>query len=259
MMVPGLTIEKRDDGVLVIAFDRPERRNAFDEEMAAELLRLFSEEGRAPTIRVMVLKGAGPHFCAGFDLKARPKLSADDGIMMVARMYQALVDVPVLTLALVDGVAYGGAIGFLAACDMVVATRSARFACPEGRHGMLPGVMTAFLTRAIGARNALSMIATASPISADRACAFGLVSEVVEDQAALLARQEEVIHDILMTGPVMARQAKALVRLAAGPPIAPAVVAEAVALASASRQGAEAREGFKAFRERRPPSWTGGS
>ena len=253
-MTPGIQLEYRADGILILSLDRPERRNAFDEDMAREMQRIFAGPAHEPDVRAVIIRSSSENFSAGFDIKSRPKLDAERGIALVADTYLALSRIPVLTVALVDGVAYGGALGFLATCDMVVATRAARFSCPEGRHGQLPGAMALFLVQAVGHRNAMAMIATAAPISAPSALAWGLVSEVVEDANGLRMRAADIMSDVLETGPAMARSAKSLLWLLRAP-IADDVVREAVRRAVESRQGAEAREGFKAFREGRLAAW----
>jgi enoyl-CoA hydratase/carnithine racemase len=254
----GVRVDKDGSGILSVTLSRPDRRNAFDEDMIDRLLTIYSHEAHAADVRALVLRGQDGHFSAGFDLKSRAQKPLVESMRQVGALYAAIAAAPVLTVALVEGVAFGGAVGLIAASDLVIAARSARFACPEGRHGLLPAVMATFLTRAIGPRHAMAMVATAGAISAEQALCWGLVSELVEDASALETRRAELIDQIVRTGPAMSRSARVLISLASGGLADDAMLERAIAMAVESRKGEEACEGIRAFREGRRPKWADG-
>jgi enoyl-CoA hydratase/carnithine racemase len=246
----GVRVDKDGSGILSVTLSRPDRRNAFDEDMIDRLLTIYSHEAHAADVRALVLRGQDGHFSAGFDLKSRAQKPLVESMRQVGALYAAIAAAPVLTVALVEGVAFGGAVGLIAASDLVIAARSARFACPEGRHGLLPA--------AIGPRHAMAMVATAGAISAEQALCWGLVSELVEDASALETRRAELIDQIVRTGPAMSRSARVLISLASGGLADDAMLERAIAMAVQSRKGEEACEGIRAFREGRRPKWADG-
>ena len=168
-------------GIVTLTLNRPERHNAFDGRMVAELTEAF---GRAAGARALVLASTGPSFSAGADLEwMRAKALASHAeneadAAAVLHMLDTLNRLPTPTLAVVQGNAFGGAIGLLACCDIVLAAETARFAISEVRLGLSPTAIGPFITSAIGERQARRWFVTGEPIPAERALAIGLVHEL---------------------------------------------------------------------------------
>jgi methylglutaconyl-CoA hydratase len=246
----GLLTSKDANGVLTLTLNRPERHNAFDGELVAQLTRAFAGAGDA---RALVLAGSGPTFSAGADLEwMRAQASASHAeneadAAAVLRMLEALDGLRLPTVAVVQGNAFGGAVGLLACCDIVLSVGTARFALSEVRLGLSPTAIGPFVARAIGERQARRWFVSGEPISADRALAIGLVHELAAADALDAARQR-VLDALRLGAPGAQADAKAVARQSAPP-------ADAARLIADRRATAEAREGMSAFLERRRPSW----
>jgi methylglutaconyl-CoA hydratase len=240
---------------------RPERHNAFDEALVEALARAFEELGRDPAVRVIVLAGEGRSFSAGADLdwmrraagygEAENRADARN----LARMLRAIDECPRPVVARVQGAALGGGTGLVAAADIAIACEGASFGTTEVRLGLLPAVISPFVLRAIGPREARRLFLTGERIAAVRAQAIGLVHEVVAE-AELDARVAEIVALLLEGAPEAQAASKELVRLVLSMPQGGGVLTEAtVAAIAARRASAEGREGIRAFLEKRPPAW----
>jgi methylglutaconyl-CoA hydratase len=243
---------ERDGPVLRVTLSRPERRNAFDAELIAELARAFHDVGDA---RAVLLAGDGDSFCAGADVewqRASIDLSYDDNVDDAKRLYrmlEAIDSCPAPVVARVQGYALGGGSGLVACCDMAVAAPDAVFGFPEVRLGIIPAVISRFVFAKIGTGGARRYFLTGERFSADAALRIGLVQEVAEDLDAATAK---VVEALLSSGPEAVRAAKQLIR--DRPP-----GMKAVRIAAARRTSPEGQEGLRAFLEHRAPSWRGDS
>jgi methylglutaconyl-CoA hydratase len=243
----ALRIE-RDGGVLRVALARPERRNAFDAALIAELTDAFSDVGDA---RAVVLSGDGPSFCAGADVewqRSSIDLDYDENVEDALRLYRMLEAIdrsPAPVVACVHGFALGGGSGVVACCDVVLAAQDAVFGFSEVRLGIAPAVISPFVLARIGPGAARRYFLTGERFDARAAQRIGLVHEVVAD---LAAASESVLADVLAGGPEAVREAKRLV-------LEPADGPEAARRAAARRTSAEGQEGLRAFLERRRPGW----
>jgi methylglutaconyl-CoA hydratase len=247
--VANLTAE-RDGGVLRITLTRPDRRNAFDAALIAELSEAFVDVGRA---RAVVLAGEGRSFCAGADvdwMRASAALSYEENVAdanAMRQMFEAIDRCPAPVVTRVQGHALGGGAGLVAASDVAIAEPRAQFAFSEVKLGIVPAVISPFALAKIGGGNARRYFVTGERFDAATALRIGLVGEVAED---LDAAVERVVAELLSAGPQAARWAKRLVRERPDGPETARWIAE-------RRTSEEGQEGLAAFLEKRPPRWRG--
>jgi len=237
----------RDGDVLRVTLARPERRNAFDAALIAELTDAFADVGDA---RAVVLAGEGPSFCGGADVewqRASIDLSHDENVedaMRLYRMLEAIDSCPAPVVCRVHGYALGGGSGLVACADIAVATPDAAFGFTEVRLGIIPAVISPFVLPKIGPA-ARRYFLTGERFGASEALRIGLVSEVAENSEAAVAA---IVDALLAGGPEAVREAKRLVRER------PTGI-ETARIAAARRTSAEGQEGLRAFLERRRPTW----
>jgi methylglutaconyl-CoA hydratase len=272
----------RDCGpVREIRLSRPDAHNALDEDLIAGLTAAFVEVGTLQNPpRAVLLAAEGKSFCAGADLRYMQRLAgyaAEENhadALRLAAMFQAVHDCPVFVLGRIQGAALGGGCGLVAACDLAVASASARFGFTEVRLGIAPATISPFVVARIGAAKARALFPTGEIFDAAEARLVGLVDRVVAPEQ-LDAEIDRILELLLGAAPGAAREAKALARRAAGwvagwttdtaaepaakPVIGPpagTAATEAAALIARLRALPEGREGFAAFLEKRKPAWT---
>lgn len=246
--------------VATIWMNRPDRHNAFDETLIAELTAACTALDADADVRVVVLAGRGRSFSAGADLNWMRR-AANNGVAEnlddargLARMLRTLAGMGKPTIARVQGAALGGGMGLAAACDIAVAASGAVFATSEVRFGIIPSAISPYVLRAIGARQATRYFQTAERIDALRAREIGLVHETVEaDQ--LDDKVGEIVAALLAGGPLAQAAAKDLIRVVAGQPVNDTLVEETAHRIAHLRATPEACEGIAAFLEKRPPQW----
>jgi len=247
--VSALRVE-RDGAVLRITLARPDRRNAFDAELIAELSQAFVDVGRA---RAVVLAGEGASFCAGADvewMRASVGLSLDENVAdanAMRQMFEAIDRCPAPVVARVQGHALGGGAGLVAAVDIAIAEPRTVFAFSEVKLGIIPAVISPLTLAKIGPGAARRYFLTGERFDAEAALRIGLVSEVADE---LDASVERVVAELLSAGPHAARWAKRLVRERPGGPETARWIAE-------RRASEEGQEGLRAFLEKRSPRWLG--
>jgi len=249
-----------EDGVCRLVLNRPERHNAFDDALIAALDEILVEiEGRVD-IRAVVLTASGDSFCAGADLGWMKRAAGYTGqenredAGRLADMLARLAGLSRPTLALVQGNAFGGGLGLIAACDIAIAARDARFALSEVRLGLIPSVISPYVLRAIGRRAAQRYFLTAERFDAEEARRLGLVHEAVP-AGELAAAGDRIVDALKLGGPVAIAEAKRLIADVAGRPIDRRIIDETARRIAEVRGGAEGREGVAAFLERRKPVW----
>ena len=240
---------EREGPLLRIALARPERRNAFDAALIAELTGAFADVG---DVRAVVLTGDGPSFSAGADvewMRSSAELSYEENVADALRL-RAMLDVidscPAPVVAGVQGHALGGGCGLVACCDIVVAEPETEFAFSEVKLGIVPAVISPFALAKIGSSAARRYFVTGERFSAEVALRIGLVHEVADELESAVDR---VVGELLSVGPDAARAAKALAR-------APRSAQETAELIATHRTSAEGQEGLQAFLEKRAPGWT---
>ena len=247
-------------GVATITLNRPEVRNAFNDEVIAELTACFQALGERDDVRCIVLAANGSAFCAGADLNwmkrmatySREENLADAG--QLAIMLSTIYTCPKPTIARVQGDAYAGGTGLVAACDMALSSDSAQYCLSEVRLGLIPATISPYVIRAMGARAAHRYFLTAERFDAAEAWRIGFVHEVVP-AAELNARVAELARTLVNAGPEAVKLCKKLVQDVAGQPITPALVHMTVEGIADIRVSAEGREGVQSFLQKRKPNW----
>jgi methylglutaconyl-CoA hydratase len=246
--------------VRTITLSRPDVRNAFNDEVIAELKTAFAEAGHAAHIRCVVLAAEGPAFCAGADLNwmrrmadyTRDENLADAG--QLAAMLRAIYECPKPTIARVQGDVFAGGVGLVAACDMAVSVDTATYCLSEVKLGLIPATISPYVIRAMGARASHRYFLTAERFSAAEAHRLGLVHEVVAADA-LDAKVAELTQALVSASPNAVRACKRLVQDVAEREIDDALVAHAVAGIADIRSSAEGKEGVQSFLQKRKPNW----
>jgi isohexenylglutaconyl-CoA hydratase len=241
-----------------LTLNRPERRNAIGGGMGEAMDAALAELRDDAAVRVVVLRGAGGHFCAGLDLA---ELGADPAAgearnRAIAARFQAIAGLPQVVVAAVEGACHAGGLGFLCAADIALASADARFAAPEVRRGLVPAQILPWLAQRMGRGRAARMVLEGRVLDASEALAAGLVHEVLADRAALDARLGETLAALRQGAPRALAETKALIA-ALGAVVPPGYAEAGVAAFARTAAGAEAAEGIAAFREKRPPAWAG--
>ena len=252
-------ILRRDGPVEYLTLNRPDVRNAFNEEVIAELAAWARGAAADPTVRAVVLAGAGPVFCAGADLAWMEKMagcSREENVRdatAAAEMYGLLDTLPVALIGRIHGAALGGGAGLAAVCDVVVADETATFGFTEVRLGIVPAMISPFVVAKIGRSAARELFLTGRRFGAARAKEIGLVHAAVPT-ADLDSCVSEYVGDVLAAAPQAVGVIKALLRQIAGRPAASVRGITADALAS-RRASAEGQEGLRAFLDKRRAAW----
>jgi methylglutaconyl-CoA hydratase len=173
--------------VMRVTLNRPEKRNAIDEGMIAELRAAIEKAAAGADIRVVLLTGEGPDFCAGMDLAMMAESGNDSALeflesaQRLADLYRALRDHPKPIVAAVKGRALGGGCGLAMACDAVLAAESAEFGFPEVNIGFVPAIVMSLLRRSVGEKRAFDLLASGEPVAARNACDLGMITQVYPD------------------------------------------------------------------------------
>lgn len=249
-------------GVLRLTMNRPQVHNAFCDRQVLRLTRALEEAAENAAVRIVVLASSGGNFSAGGDLNYMRRMgghSYEENLQdaeRLATLMRTLNAVPQPTLARVQGAAFGGAVGLVSCCDIAIGTPATRFALSEVRVGMAPATIAPYVVRAIGARAARRFFTTAEVISAEKALALDLLSQIVPEQA-LDDAVEDVVGTLLKNGPEAVRKAKQIVFDVAEGEVTAGMVAHTVRLIADIRHSAEGREGLDAFLAKRPPNWVG--
>lgn len=253
---------QREGAVVRAIMNRPERRNSISTAMGEAWTALIEQLRTDSTARVLVISGAGGHFCAGLDLTEVAKAETPEQKLASQRernrktgaRFQGIADLPQVVIAAIEGSAHAGGLGFVCCADIAFAAGSARFAAPEVRRGLVPGQILPWLVRRMGRANATRMVLEGRVLAADDAGRMGLVHEVVPDAAALAALLDRTLAEILQGAPGALAETKGLLRAMGA--VSPDGYAEAAALAfGRTASSPEAQEGIAAFKERRNPAW----
>jgi methylglutaconyl-CoA hydratase len=257
-----LDVSRPSPHVARVWLNRPEVRNAFNDEVIAALTATFTELSADENLRVVVLGAHGKAFCAGADLnwmKAMAGYNWDENradAQKLADMLWTLDQCPVPVVGRVQGDCYAGGMGLAAICDVLVAVEDATFCLSEARLGLLPATISPYVVRALGVQASRRYMVTAERFSAARAHALGMVHELVTPDT-LDAKIDELVRTLVANGPKAARECKRLVRDVSGAPLTAELRAETARRIADIRASDEGREGLQSFLQKRPPAWIG--
>jgi methylglutaconyl-CoA hydratase len=252
-----LLVEKKD-GVARVTLNRPEVRNAFDDELILSLTKAFTDVKNDDAIRVMVLAGNGPAFCAGADLNWMKRMAGycyEQNLAEargLADMLAALDRMPKPTIARVHGPAFAGGTGLVAACDIAVGTPEAKFCFSEAKLGLSPATISPHVIRAVGERAARRYFLTAEVFDAQEAFRIGLLSILTDKIDDTI---NDLLKHLLAGGPEALKEIKALIRAVSSRPLDDALVADTARRIAEIRVSPEGREGIASFLEKRKPKW----
>ncbi|MBI4559044.1 MAG: enoyl-CoA hydratase/isomerase family protein [Candidatus Hydrogenedentes bacterium] len=254
-MTEPLVLVRRDPrGVVHLTLNRPEKRNALNIPLLEALSYALDSANDAPVTRAIVLEGAGPAFCAGLDLvEAANPDTAEESANLIAHTLRSIHDSPKVTLAAAHGAAIAGGAGLMAACDLVVAAADLRTGFPEVRRGLVAALVMTVLLRRTAEGVARELLLLGEIVDAGRALEFGLVNRVVP-VAQLAAEIEKVIDAVLQGAPGAIVSTKKLMRELRGQKFGEDLE-RALSFHSNARFSEEAREGMRAFQEKRKPKW----
>lgn len=251
----------RENGVARIVLNRPELNNALNPQLIDELRAALDATAADSSVATVVLAGEGKSLCAGADInrmREAATFSREDNIqdaLPLSRMLATLDRLPQTTIGRVHGPIYGGGVGVVAACDIAIASEDATFCLSEVRLGIVPGMISPYVVRAIGERTARRYFQTAEVFDAHEARRIGLIHEVVAPDA-LDDRVAKLLKQLRSAAPGARAVAKKLAGDIAGRAIDDALMQETSELIADVRARPEAREGLSAFLEKRKPSWS---
>jgi methylglutaconyl-CoA hydratase len=255
------TIKIDERHVATLTLNRPVIHNAFDDALIREVTTALRDLEKNIELRALVLASTGSSFSAGADLQWMKRMSSASmeanqrDAEELSGMLRRLQLFPRPTIAVVQGAAYGGGVGLIAACDIAIASELASFSLSEVKLGLIPSVIGPYVIAAIGERQARRYFLSAEKFTAAEALRIGLVHEVVAPDA--MARTLEKITDsILLGGPKAQVAAKRLINDIAGKPIVPEMLDDTARRIAAIRSSEEGKEGVAAFLDKRKPNWT---
>ncbi len=245
-----------------VTLTRAEMRNAFNDEVIAELTQVFTELGQRDDVRAIVLAAEGPAFCAGADLNWMRRMadySREENVVdagKLAEMLRVIYACPKPTIARVQGDVYAGGMGLVACCDMAVSVDTAGYCLSEVKLGLIPATIGPYVARAMGARAAHRYFLTAERFDAAEAHRIGFVHEVVPPEQ-LDAKVDDLVKALTSAGPAAVRACKQLVQDVAEHTIDAALIDRTVQGIADIRASAEGKEGVQSFLQKRKPNWLG--
>ena len=248
------------EGIVSVTLNRPDIHNAFDEILIGDLHGLFRSLADRDDLLAVVLTGAGKSFSAGADLNWM-KRAADhtqhenfEDAMRFSNMMDALYELPMTTIAKVNGAAMGGGLGLCACCDIAVAADSAQFSLSEVRLGIIPGIISPYVIQAIGIRESHRWFQSGERFGAAEALRMGLLHGVCTPDA-LEEEVGSILRELKKGGPKAIRASKTLLREVAGRELDDTTRRETAQRIAGQRATREGREGLSAFLEKRKPDW----
>ena len=247
-------------GVATVTLNRPEKHNAFDDLLIAELTATFRQAADDSQVRVVVLQANGKSFCAGADLNWMRRMASysyEENVRdanALATMLHTLHSLPKPTIAKVQGAAFGGAVGLVACCDIAIGSKLSKFCLSEVKLGLVPATISPYVIDAMGARQARRYFMTAEVISSRRARRLGLLNESVTEEE-LDGTVEQLIEHILSNGPLAVAAAKQLVFDVEHEAIGEELLEKTSLRIATIRVSDEGQEGLTAFLEKRPAKW----
>ena len=257
----AVVIKTRRPGVTEVMLNRPDKRNAFDDVIIGQLIAAFERIGQDAKTHVVVLRSAGQHFSAGADLGWMQRMAGNshqenlDDARQLARLMSVLNNLPQPVIGLVQGAAFGGAVGLAACCDIVIASAQSKFCLSEVKLGLIPAVISPYVVRAIGERQARRYFLSAEVFDASQAQNFGLVHIIAADNDDLQSRCDDMLKQLSGNGPEAMVAAKSLIFAVSQQPLNTDVIDDTARRIADIRVGAEGQEGLSAFLEKRAARW----
>lgn len=247
-------------GIATITMLREDVHNAFDDVMIAQLISAFNDTINSDKARVIVLRSTGKNFSAGADLNWMRSMAKKnyqenlDDAGELANLMKTIAQSPKPTMALVQGAAFGGAVGLVACCDIAIATERASFCLSEVKIGLIPAVISPYVVAAMGQRQAQRYFLTAERFKADKASDFGLVHEVCAD-GELDNAAAPIIQSLLGNSPAAMTSAKELISFVSNENIDATIIDGTSERIATIRVSDEGQEGLSSFLEKRAPNW----
>jgi len=257
----AVLLRHRSDGIAEVVLNRPDKRNAFDDVIIQQLITALENVDADNNVKVVILRSEGKHFSAGADLGWMRRMADNsrqenlDDSRELARLMNVLNHLSKPVIGLVQGAAFGGAVGLAACCDIVLATDKASFCLSEVKLGLIPAVISPYVVRAIGERQARRYFLSAEVFTATQAQEYGLVHIVCDDVEAMDARCNEMLQQLATNGPEAMKAAKDLVFAVSHKPISADVIDDTAQRIADIRVGAEGQEGLGAFLNKRKANW----
>lgn len=248
------------NGVAELTMNRPEINNAFDDVFIQKMIKTLAELEQNPEVRVLVLKGAGKHFSAGADLNWMRRMAELDysenreDAGQLSRLMSTLYHLNKPTIAEIRGASYGGAVGLIACCDIAIASDKSVFCLSEVKIGLIPAVISPYVVKAMGERQARRYFISGEVIKSEKALDLDLIHESVPAEL-LSARVDEIISSMLNNGPKAMGISKALVQKVANEKLDDNLNHHTRDLIAQVRVSQEGQEGLTAFLEKRPANW----
>jgi len=254
------TLSIQTGAVATVTLNRPEVRNAFNDEVIAELTAAFTQLGKDGQVRTIVLAAEGTAFCAGADLNWMRRMAdyshaenlADAA--QLAEMLRVIYSCPKPTVARIQGDVYAGGMGLVAVCDMAVSVDTANYCLSEVKLGLYPATISPYVIRAMGARAAHRYFLTAERFDAGEALRIGFVHAVVSAEQ-LDSKVAELTKALVNASPNAVQECKTLLHDVAGKEINAALIAHTVEGIASIRASAEGKEGVQSFLQKRKPNW----
>ena len=255
-------LSKIDGPLGIITLNNPDKHNAFDDLLIADLTAALHAMDTAEDVRIVILSASGKSFSAGADLNWMKRIAAYSqaenvrDAMGLGALMQTLHGLSKPTIARVQGAAYGGGVGLIACCDIAVGTQAAAFSLSEVKLGLIPAVISPYVIAAIGERASHRYFLTAERFDAAEAYRLGLLHEFVETEQAMDAKIYSLCESLLNAGPHAIAEAKSLIAAVANRPIDDSLVADTAERIARVRVSSEGQEGLSAFLQKRAARWT---
>ena len=259
-----LKIERDTRGVAMVAVNRPQVHHAFDEAMICELIEAFRDLGADDTVRVIIIAAEGKSFCAGADLNWMKRAAEYDEDQnredagQLALMLNAIYACPKPVIARVQGNAFGGGVGVVAAADIAVGVADVQFSLSEVKLGIIPAAISPYVIEAIGARYAHRYFISAERFSASEAYRIGLLHDLASSVEAMDEQIAVLCTALLANGPKAMESAKNLIQAVSHKSIDDELMEDTIERIAQIRSTPEAKEGIRAFLEKRQPNWVKG-
>lgn len=251
----------KHNGIATVTLNRPEKHNAFDDDVIAQMATAFEDVDADESVRVMILASTGRSFSAGADLawmKRMASYSYDENLgdaRALAGMLKTLNNLSKPSIARIQGAAFGGAVGLVSCCDIAIASPRASFCLSEVKIGLTPATISPYVIAAIGSRAARRFFITAEHFNAEQALALNLIAEICNEES-LDTRISQFADTILANSPAAISAAKKLVQDVSFSGIDDGLIEETCKRIATIRTSKEGQEGLTAFLEKRAPSWT---